>query len=192
MRLVVSLLLAVLLMPASLHAGSARETITSVRADFIQEKHLPILARPLISKGLLAFCAPDSLRWEYLEPVHSIMLMHDGKVEKFVERNGVLELDRQSGITSMQVILQDISNWLDGRFTDNPAFTTSQPDPRTVVLTPREDGLRSMISQIELKLGNQPGVMESVTIVEGPKALTRLTFSGTVLNQAIPASLFQK
>ena len=192
MRLVVSLLLAVLLVPASLHAGSAGTTITSVRADFIQEKHLPILARPLISKGLLAFCAPDSLRWEYLEPVHSIMLMHNGKVEKFVERNGVLELDRQSGMTSMQVILQDISNWLDGRFTDNPAFTTSQPDPRTVVLTPREDGLRSMISQIELKLGNQPGVMESVTIVEGPKALTRLTFSGTVLNQAIPASLFQK
>jgi len=57
-------------------------TVTSVQAEFVQEKHLPILAKPLVSKGVFYYQAPRSLRWEYRWPVQSILAMHDNRVRE--------------------------------------------------------------------------------------------------------------
>ena len=47
---------------------TAARDIRTVQADFTQEKHLQILAQPLVSRGRLIFAAPDRLRWEYEAP----------------------------------------------------------------------------------------------------------------------------
>ncbi len=191
-RLLHCLIICLLLLPAPGFADPAEKPVRlrSVQADFSQEKHLKILARPLVSRGVFAFQAPQSLRWEYRSPLHSIMLMHDGRIKKLVERDGRLQQDSGAGVDAMQVILQEIGSWLDGRFADNPMFATSRTDARTVVLTPKDQGLSAMISRIELRLGQQEGVMDSVTIFEGQDAFTRLTFTNTVLNREIPESFF--
>ncbi len=162
----------------------------SVQADFIQEKHLKILARPLISTGTFTFQAPTSLRWEYRSPLRSILLMHDGKVSKFTERDGQLVEDKGRQLDSMQVVLAEISNWIDGRFTDNAIFKVSFPDKKTILATPKAPGLAALISGIELKIAEQPGLLEAITIFEGPGSETRLTFTNRILNQEIPASRF--
>lgn len=187
-----SVLLCLALLPVTVLGGSAGKPgpLQSVQADFIQEKHLKILARPLVSRGVFAFQAPQSLRWEYRSPLHSILLMHDGRIEKIIEREGRFERDNGAGVDSMQIILKEISSWLDGRFSDNPVFSTSRTDARTVVLTPKEKGLSTVISRIELRLGEQQGLLDSVTIYEGPDALTRLTFANTALNRKIPETFF--
>jgi outer membrane lipoprotein-sorting protein len=188
------LLLCLTLLLTSIAAQSAGTPaqLRSVQADFTQEKHLKILARPLVSHGIFAFQAPQSLRWEYHEPLHSIMFMHDGRMEKMIERDGRFERDNGAGNGSMQIILPEISRWLDGRFTDNPVFNAARKDDRTIVLTPKEQGLQAIISAIELHLGEDQGVMDSVTIFEGPDAYTRLTFTNIVLNREIPESYFRR
>jgi hypothetical protein len=164
--------------------------LRSVQADFTQEKHLKILARPLVSQGIFAFQTPQSLRWEYLRPLHSILLLHEGQIRKLIEREGGYEQDNGAGIDAMRVVLQDIGSWLDGRFTDNPLFLVTRAGERTVVLTPKEQGLQAVISRIELQLGREEGVMEQVTIFEGPESFTQLRFTNTVLNREIPAGTF--
>jgi outer membrane lipoprotein-sorting protein len=188
------LLACLILLLSHISADSAemRERLRSVQADFTQETHLKILARPLVSHGTLAFQAPQSLRWEYHDPLHSIMFMHDGKMEKIIERDGHFQQDNGAGVGSMQVILPEISNWLDGRFTENPIFTTTRVDERTIMLTPKDQGLQKVISAIELHLGEQDGVMDSVTIFEGPDASTRLNFKNIILNREIPESTFSR
>ena len=166
--------------------------IHSVQADFRQEKNLKILARPIISTGTFTFQAPQSLRWEYRSPVHSILLMHDGKIRKFMERDGKLTENTGMQLDSMQVVLAEISNWLDGRFTDNTMFTVAFPDKQTIVLTPKDQGLAALISSIRLKLADQAGLLDEVTIFEGPGSSTILTFSNRTLNREIPVSLFTK
>ncbi len=192
-RLSLCLLACLLVLPVWVQANPAAAAavrLHSVQADFTQEKNLKILARPLFSQGVFAFQAPQSLRWEYLSPLHTILLMHDGRIRKMIERDGRFEPDNGAGLDSMQIVLQDIGNWLDGRFTDNPVFNVTRTEERTVVLTPKEPGLQSVISRIELHLGTAEGVMERVTIFEGPDAYTQLTFSKTVLNREIPAGFF--
>ncbi len=190
--LVCILLFCQVLLPAAQVAGKVAKPagVHSIQADFTQEKHLKILVRPLISEGRFVFEAPDSLRWEYYKPVHSILLMHEGKMRKFIESDGRLLQDNAMNAGSMQFILPEICNWLDGRFTDNPIFTSQKLDDRTIVLIPKEKGLRAVIRRIELHLGDTAGTMESVTIVEGPDSSTVLRFSNIVLNGRIPEQSF--
>ena len=164
--------------------------LQSIQAGFIQEKHLKILVRPLVSTGTFAFQAPQSLRWEYQTPVPSILLLHGGKVRKFIARDGRLVEDQGMGLDSMQVVLGQISSWLDGRFTDNDMFRVSFADNRTVLLTPKQQALAGMISSIELQLADCKGLLNAVTIYEDPESYTRMTFSNRVLNKELPAAVF--
>jgi outer membrane lipoprotein-sorting protein len=166
--------------------------LQSIQADFIQEKHLEILIRPLVSTGTFTFQTPQSLRWEYLEPVPSVLLMHGDKIKKFVERDGQLVEDKGLRLDSMLVVLSQISNWLDGRFSDNDMFTVSFIDERTVLLSPKDQGLAGLISKIELKLAAQKGFLDGVTIFEGPDSYTKMTFENRILNKAVPLSVFTK
>lgn len=164
--------------------------IQSIQADFTQEKHLKILTRPIVSTGTFTFQAPQSLRWEYRTPIPSILLIHGGKVKKFTRQDGKLVENQGMGLDTMQVVLTEISNWLDGRFTDNDMFSVSFPDTHTVLLTPTDQTLAGLISNITLKLADQKGLLDSVTISEGPDSYTAMTFTHRALNQEIPATLF--
>ncbi|MEE4314704.1 MAG: outer membrane lipoprotein carrier protein LolA [Desulfofustis sp.] len=164
--------------------------LRSVQADFVQVKHLKILARPLVSAGTFAFQVPQSLRWEYLEPVRSVLIMHNGAVRKFVERDGRLEEERGAQVGSLQIVLAEISNWLAGRFTDNEMFTVSFVDDRTIRFTPKGQQLAALITGIEIEIGGENGLLDSVLIEEGPDSYTRMTFSNRSINQQLPATLF--
>lgn len=175
---------------ASAPTGEGDFRIESIQADFSQEKHLKILAKPIISTGKLLFQAPASLRWEYTSPFASILLMHEGKVKRFIERDGAFQEETGMQLDAMQVVLTEISSWLDGRFTDNELFSVSFPDDKTVELTPKDQTFGNLIKKIELKLSEQKGLLDQVTITEGPGASTIMRFSNRVLNQATPATSF--
>jgi outer membrane lipoprotein-sorting protein len=164
--------------------------LKAVQADFIQEKHLKILARPIISKGLFIFQSPDSLRWEYKSPVKSLLLMHNGKSKKYIQRNGKLVEEHGINLESMQIILQEITNWLNGHFTDNPTFNASLENDHQIVFTPKDQAISRLINRIELKLSDQPGLLDSVTIFEGAASFTKLTFTNAEINPELKSSLF--
>jgi outer membrane lipoprotein-sorting protein len=165
-------------------------TVTSVTAEFVQEKHMKILARPLVSRGVLLYKTPDSLRWEYTQPVKSVLVLHKGQIRRFVNKDGRVVEDSATGLQSMQVVVQQITQWLNGRFDENPAFSaTLEPGPR-IVMTPREKSLARLIQRIELELSDQPAVIESVTIFESEDSYTRLVFQNVTLNTQLDDAAF--
>jgi len=170
----------------------AAGTVTSVRAEFTQEKHMKILARPLVSEGVLFFQAPDSLRWEYKHPVHSILLLHKGKTKRFVQKNGRLVEDASANLQSMQVVVQEITQWLNGRFDDNPAFAAQLEPGRKIVMVPREASFARLIRRIEIELSDRPAVIKSVVIYESEDSFTKLDFRDVILNQKLDDDLFRE
>jgi outer membrane lipoprotein-sorting protein len=167
-------------------------SIETIRADFIQEKHLKILSKPLISKGVLYFKAPGSLRWEYESPVRSVLLMHNGQINRFVKSGESFSRDSGMKLQAMQVVMDEITLWLSGRFQDNPNFkATLEPGPK-IVLTPRENAFTAIIARIDLILSEQPGVINSVTIFENEESLTKLIFKDAILNEPLNDSLFEE
>ncbi|MEN8780507.1 MAG: outer membrane lipoprotein carrier protein LolA [Desulfobacterales bacterium] len=171
---------------------SAAGSVTSLSADFVQEKHMKILARPLVSSGVLYFQSPASLRWEYRAPVRNILLMHDNRTERYVETGSGLTKETGAGLQAMQVVLEQISQWLGGRFDENPMFAAHlKPGPK-IVLVPKEKAFSRMIHHIDLVLSERPGIIDSVVIYESEDSFTKLVFKNAVLNQPIDAALFRK
>lgn len=167
-------------------------TVRAVKAEFVQEKHMQILARPLVSRGAFLFKAPDSLRWEYTAPVKSVLLMHNGQIRRFMNKDGRYVEDDAARLQSMQVVVQQITQWLNGRFDENPAFSAAlEPGPK-IIMTPKEKALARLIERIEIALSRQPGVLESVTIFESENSFTRLIFQNVTLNPRLDESAFSK
>ena len=171
---------------------AAADSVKTVQADFTQEKHLPILKKPLISTGRFAYQSPGNLRWEYLRPVRSILLMHAGETRRFLESEGQLVPDRSAGLQAMSVVMDQITAWLRGRFDDNPMFAAELAAGGKILLTPTAQGMAKLISRIELQLADQPGAIDTVTIYEDEAAFTRLVFRNLHLNPELNEALFRE
>jgi outer membrane lipoprotein-sorting protein len=164
--------------------------IASVRGEFTQHKQMKILSKPLVSGGAFIFKTPDSLRWEYRYPFRSILLTHDAK--RFVQSDGDLIEDSSSSLQFMQIVLQEITKWLKGRFGENPAFMPTFESGRKIALVPKEPSFAALIQRIEIMLSERRGVIESVTIYEGGESLTKFEFNHVTVNQPIEDSLFRQ
>jgi hypothetical protein len=162
----------------------ASRTITSIQADFTQTKNMALLSRPLVSTGSFHYQQPGSLRWEYRSPLYSVLLLHRGSLRRYIRGKQGLVADDTARLQSMALVLQEISAWFGGRFDQNPDFSArlTGPPSRRIILTPKSDGLKSIIAAIKLKLSDRPGVIEEVTIREGENNTTVLSFTGIVLN----------
>lgn len=181
--------------------------VKTVRADFVQEKRLPILVTPLISKGRFRFRTPEDLRWEYTEPVRSVLLMHHGEAKRFIGTSEGLVADQSIRLEAMRAVVGEMTGWLSGRITGNPRFAPSFRDGRAV-LTPQDPGIAALIREVRLIPSETPGLIAAVEIVEqdgetaappdstqpdsGPTAesLTRISFIGAEANAVIPDTEF--
>lgn len=165
--------------------------LKSIQAAFTQEKHMKILARPLVSKGRFYYQSPASLRWEYMTPVRSLLIVHGEETRRYYQQGDKMVEDSGMQRQSMQIVLKEISRWLNGHFNDNPGFKASLEPGKKITLVPREKAFAAFIEKIELNLSEQPGVLESVVIYETRDSYTRMTFENVVANQKISEALFK-
>lgn len=169
---------------------AAAEKIESIQADFVQEKHLSFLVRPLESTGRFYFHRPGSVRWEYASPFKSILVSHKGNTQRFVEENGEWIEDVGVKMAGMQVVMTQISQWMSGQFTSSSDFDARLVATNKVVLIPKSDALARLIQRIELVLSDRPGVVESVTVIEGADAYTVWAFRNIRTNGSLSPTLF--
>ena len=170
---------------------AAAANVSAIQSDFIQEKHLPILARPLVSTGRLCYRRPDDLRWEYTAPVKSVLIIHNGEARRFVQSGQGMVEDAGVRMQAMQFVMPEISGWLSGRFQDNPLFEATLSDSNRILLVPKDAGMARFIQRIELVMAQTPGVIQEVLIFESADAFTRMVFSNTQVNPDLDDRLFQ-
>jgi len=165
--------------------------IQTISARFVQEKHLEILIKPLISKGAFYFRAPGSLRWEYFSPIKSILLMHDGRVRRFIGSENGFKEDAGPGLQAMEMVLQEITLWLRGEFAENPNYRSSLEGDHKIVMVPVDKSFSKIIQKIEILLSDRPGVIETVTIYEGKTSFTKIRFLDVSINGEVLDTLFE-
>lgn len=167
--------------------------ISTISADFVQHKHMKILARPLVSEGRFYFAAPDSIRWEYSRPLKSIVLSSGGNTRRYMVSGGKVIEDTSGGAQAMGVVLTEVAAWMKGYFDANPSFTASIKEgaDTIVTMTPAGKNMAGMIEKIEITLSRKELSIKTVRIVESATAETRIDFSNVVINRRIDPSLFQ-
>lgn len=170
---------------------SARK-IRTLRAEFVLEKRLRIMTKPLVSRGVLHYKAPRSIRWEYLSPVKHLMLMHAGGARAYLWSNGQwVPEGGQSEARAM--VMNEMNAWLMGSFGETSAFRAAyRPGATpTVTLTPKE-GMDRFLTKIVVAFSPATGLARTVEIVEDQGNRTKITFSDEKVDTDLPDSLFEK
>lgn len=177
---------------AALRRDAAR--IRTISADFVQQKHMKILSRPLVSEGRFYFAAPDSIRWEYNKPLKSIVLSSGGNTRRYFFSGGKIIEDTAGGAQAMGLVLAEVAAWMKGEFDANPSFAASVKEGADTVVTmkPAEKNMAGMIEKIEITLSRKEPAIKTVRIVENASTETRINFSKVVINQPVNPSLFQE
>jgi outer membrane lipoprotein-sorting protein len=169
----------------------AAEEVKTVSADFVQEKHMKILARPLISRGRFLYAAPGSLRWQYEAPMKSLLVTHEGRTARYGFERGRWVEENAFDTQAMQVITEQIAGWLGGRFGESDLFSARLTSGRRIVLVPKKDAFSRFIQRIEIQLSETPGVIDSVVLVEADEAFTRIRFSRVRINEPVDPADFK-
>lgn len=166
--------------------------IESLSATFIQEKRMEILVKPLVSTGRFYYRAPHCLRWEYLSPFRSVLLMKDGAARRFVDSGGKMVEDSSMRLEGIRLVMEDISKWLMGDFSHNSTFAVETPAPDRVTLLVKEVAISRFIEKIEIALSDKPGVIDAVTIFESQNSSTEIRFENVEVNPELKDTLFSE
>ncbi len=175
---------------------SLKETfrnIQSVKAEFLQKRYLKILTKPLLSEGKLFFYIPNSLRWEYLTPLRSVMLQKGSTVQIYNFSEGVWKPEMPESVEATRMVLAEISQWFQGRFDESKSFKQvySPGPPARVTMVPGE-GIDRFIRRIEIILSVRPGVIDRVEIEEPGGSRTSIEFRNVEINSSFSSEVFEK
>jgi outer membrane lipoprotein-sorting protein len=167
--------------------------IRSVRADFLQERHVQILKEPLVSEGRFFYLSSGSLRWEYFLPLKSVMLQKGESVRLYHFSEGSWKQDMAQGVEARRMVLAEMSQWFQGRFEESRVFKHSyvQGPPSRILLTPGE-GVSKFILGIEIVLSNKPGVIDRVEMTEPGGSSTRIVFRNVEINAGLDSKVFDE
>ena len=167
--------------------------IRSVKAEFLQKRYLKILTKPLLSEGRLFFSVPDSLRWEYLNPLRSVMLQKENTIQIYNFSEGAWKPEMAQAVEGRRLVLAEISRWFQGRFAESQAFkhVYFPGPPARVTMVPGE-GINRFIQRIEIVLSAKPGIIDRVEIEETGGSRTSIEFKNVEINSSFSSEVFEK
>lgn len=167
--------------------------IHSVRADFLQERHVQILKEPLVSEGRFFYLSSGSLRWEYLRPLKSVMLQKGDSVRLYHFTEGAWKQDMTQGVEARRMVLAEMSQWFQGRFEESRVFKHSySPGPPSRILLVPGEGASKFILGIEIVLSKTLGVIDRVEMTEPGGSSTRITFRNVEINAGLDSKVFDE
>ena len=189
--------------------AAARQSagIGSLSADFVQEKSMAVLARPMTSQGYFClrrgrqaataqargtrddngFASADSLLWAYTRPLASGFIYKDGRGALW---EGKPESTRPANDREAAVITAIIKNILDWISIDPAALRATyrlerpQADKPTLLLHPLR---QSFFARLEVTFADDLKSVRQLTFTERNGDAVRIVFSRTSVNQPLPA-----
>ena len=182
--------------------------IASLSADFVQEKSMAVLARPMTSQGYFClrrathaasaqaratskddngFETADSLLWAYTRPLASGFIYKNGRGALW---EGSPEATRPANERESTVITAIIRNILDWISIDPAALRATyrlerpQADKPMLLLYPLR---QSFFARLEVTFADDLKSVRQLTFAERNGDTVRIAFNQTRVNEALPA-----
>jgi outer membrane lipoprotein-sorting protein len=177
---------------------AAQKDLRSLRADFVQHSRVKLFRQQISSEGRLQYQKgePAKLRWEYLKPDPSTMLLVGDKAQLKMGQRPPQVID--SGKDPMlRAIFAQLRLWLgqgslrdaEGEYEITVAGSPEQP---ALVLAPKaQSPLQRVFSRIELHVDGKTMLLRRLTMVEQTGDEKEIVFGKLERNIEISASQFQ-
>ena len=165
--------------------------ITTLIADFRQEKKLGILAQPLTSHGYLCVARPpaepgERLLWAYLSPTSSGFVYENGQgaLWETTPANKIVTGSREAGVITS--IVKHILAWIriDAKaLQETYRLERPQKDLPVLHLYPRQ---QSFFVKLEVEFAPALDSVRQLTFFETNGDTVRIMFTDTHINQPLP------
>lgn len=172
--------------------------VRDIRVAFRQIRHVSLFSKPLESQGFCLFQRPGRMRWEVLEPWHTILVTDGRHVGRFDYQDGERRRLDPAGAEVLREVLAQISAWIGGdipsaseTYEVRASLPEQNPSSRfRLELVPRQEALREMIRAIELDIDASDGAARSVRVFEPSGDRLEILFEAPVRNEAPPERAF--
>ncbi len=169
-------------------------TITSLDADFSQERKLPALKNPVVTRGRISFVKPDKVRWQLGDPVETLAVS-DGTTLTLIDT--AAKTARRTGVDSPQAARFSL---LSGKAFESPesfqqAFeiieTRVSSGIHQYTLKARDRKIRSQIPWIFLDIDPEKNELRAMEMELQDKSRLRTVFLNAKFNRKLDDSLFK-
>lgn len=177
---------------------AAQKDLRSLRADFVQHSRVKLFRQQISSEGRLQYQKgdPARLRWEYLKPDPSTMLLVGDKVQLKMGTRPPQIIDTGKD-PMLRAIFTQLRLWLgqgslreaESEYEISVAGSLDQP---ALVLVPKaQSPLQRVFSRIELHLDGKTMLLRRLMMVEQSGDEKEIIFGKLDRNIEISASQFQ-
>lgn len=170
----------------------AHKQLTSLSANFTQEKTSTLFTDKVVQKGKLQYKAPKQLRWEYTSPKPMTVIFANGKVMLKTDKGTVQNPNKMLNEMGTMIIgtingsfLNDASNF------SAKYYKNSKTGTVTVVLTPVNKRIKAYYSKMTITLDAQTLLADKVVMQEVNGDTTTIIFSDKKTNITLSDSLFK-
>ncbi|MEM6705383.1 MAG: outer membrane lipoprotein carrier protein LolA [Acidobacteriota bacterium] len=171
----------------------AQSALTTMTADFVQNKESSLLLEPESSKGRFSYSAPDKARWEYLEPSPVEMTILGEEMTTWYK-----ELDRADRV-SIGTVSEQVFKYMGASgsletlmkyFSVTAEFPEAAGDPYHLSLLPKYPRIKKRLESMDLWIDPGNYMPSRLSYVEAGGDTTELIFSDLETNLELPSNAF--
>jgi outer membrane lipoprotein-sorting protein len=169
--------------------------VKTLRARFVQRKHLAVLEQPLVLEGEICMQKPALFAWHVREPLRYSMVIRDEVVRQWDEDTQRVETISLSSNPAFKLAIRQMRGWFSGAYSSMLAeyeVTVLGEAPISLQFVPREGGIaRAVVESVTVVFEMDERYIRELHIAEKGGDSTVLTFVDTQLNGPIDASAWK-
>ncbi|WP_424246124.1 outer membrane lipoprotein-sorting protein [Elusimicrobium posterum] len=164
--------------------------VQTIASDFKMEKHLSIAKQPLASTGKFYFERPGFLRWEYLKPFPSGILLNGEKAYSWRTGKNGKDVKDISSQPFAKILAQQIYVFVSMDLNVLGERYTVTEFEGGLKLEPKDISPKQSIKEINLYMNKEKDALTRVDMVEKGGDKTVIYFTNTVLNTPIAEEIY--
>ncbi len=173
-------------------AASITKNTTSLKCDFVQEKHLSFMSAPITSSGVFQYKEGNRIRWQYTAPYNYLIILNNGQL--LIDDEGSQNEIDLSNNKMFDQINEVISKAMTGNvFSPSEQFSQSLAESETaykVIMQPLTEEIQAYLTEIEIYLSKDNMLVSKVILKESSEDFTKISFENSEINSSIPDDIF--
>jgi len=169
--------------------------VQSLKANFVQEKHLAVLEQPLILRGSIFMQKPDLFAWHVREPLRYSMVIEGETISQWDGDTGQVQKISLSKNPPFKVAIRHMRDWFSGAYRSmlgEYEVTVLDEDPISITFVPRISTFaQELIERVTIIFESDERYIRQIRIVERRGDSTLLSLGDTALNTAIDPSAWK-
>ena len=172
---------------------TAATKVTTLKSDFVQEKHLGMLEDVLISKGRFYYKKQDRLRWELTNPVSSGFAVNGKQAKRWDGKSGRTETFQVYQVPFIKLFTDQVFAWASADFKQlqkEYQITVLGEAPADLKLVPIRSQEKKYLAHFRIVFTADASHVNAVEVHETGGDFTRIRFFNAIINTPLPDTLF--